>query len=130
MKWLDRDTVRAPHMALCLTEADFIAAARHCKIKSPGTWIELDRNKACVHTWESGGLLTCIVCLHPDSAKANPIEVACTLVHESVHVFQRLCDSIGESEPSREFEAYSIERIAERLMREFVRQTALRKRRR
>ena len=125
MKWLDRDTVRAPYMALCLTEADYLKAAKHCKVPSPDPWMDLARQMAVVHTWEKGGELASIVCLHPDSLSADPIEVACTLVHESVHVFQRLCDSIGESEPSREFEAYSIERIAERLMRDFVRQAAL-----
>lgn len=124
MKWLDRETVRAPYLALCLNERDYLAAARHCKVPRPDQWLDADRQKACVHTWEKGGLLTCIVCLHPDCLTADPIEVAASLVHESVHVFQRLCDSIGEDAPSREFEAYSIERIAERLMREFVRQTA------
>uniref|UniRef100_A0A6M3M7U0 Uncharacterized protein n=1 Tax=viral metagenome TaxID=1070528 RepID=A0A6M3M7U0_9ZZZZ len=123
MKWLDRETVRAPHLALCLSEQDFKRAARHCKVPDPGVWLEMGRHKALVHTWESGGLLTCVVCLHPDSVLADPIDVACTLVHESVHVFQRLCQSIGEDRPSMEFEAYSIERIAERLMRDFVRQT-------
>lgn len=124
MKWLDRDTVRAPFMALCLNERSFLAAAKHCNVSNPGQWLDESRQMACVHTWEKGGMLTCLVCLHPDSLKADPIEVACTLVHESVHVFQRLCDSIGEESPSREFEAYSIERIVERLMREFVRQTS------
>lgn len=124
MKWLDRDTVRSPYMALCLNERDFLKVAKHCKVSViPGEWLDEKRMMAQVHTWERKGKAMCIVCLHPDSRTADPIEVACTLVHESVHVFQRLCDSIGESEPSREFEAYSIERIAERLMREFVRQT-------
>lgn len=77
---------------------------------------------ACVHTWEQDGMLTCVICLHPDALAAiDPIQVACALVHEAVHVFQRLCDNIGESQPSREFEAYSIERISEQLMREFRR---------
>jgi hypothetical protein len=126
IRWLDRDTVHGPYMALCLTEEAFLAAARHCKVSvAPGEWLDLSRNVAVLHTWQRGSKLMCVVCLHPDSQTADPIEVACALVHESVHVFQRLCDSIGESEPSREFEAYSIERIAERLMREFVRQTKL-----
>ncbi len=123
MKWLDRDTVRAPYMLLCLTEAAFLRVAKHCSVADPGRWLDLGRQMARVHTWEHEGKLMCIVCLHPDSTAADPIEVASTIVHESVHVFQSLCDSIGESEPSREFEAYSIERIAERLMREFIRQT-------
>lgn len=122
LRWLDRDTVRAPHMVLCLTEGAFLAAARHCKVPNPGEWLDEKKNKAVVHTWEREGKLTCVVCVHPEAAKGDPIEVAAALVHESVHVFQRLCDSIGEDQPSREFEAYSIERIAETLMRDFVRQ--------
>lgn len=110
-------------MTLCLSEADFQRAVKHCKLKNADPWMDPDRQKAVVHTWENGGMLTCVVCLSPDAIKADPIEVASTLVHESVHIFQRLCDSIGETSPSREFEAYSIERIAEVLMREFVRQT-------
>ncbi len=120
MKWLDRDTVRAPYLTLCLSEAAYLKAARHCEVP-PDTWLDVNRHVALLHTWEKGGRLTCVVCLHPGG---DPIEIASSLIHEAVHVFQRLCDSIGESEPSREFEAYSIERIAERLMREFVRQTS------
>lgn len=121
MKWLDRDTVFAPYTILCLSAKEFQRAARHCKVTDPGQWMDEKRNMAVVHTWEHGGKLACVVCLHPDSLGADPIDVAATLVHEAVHVFQRLCDSIGEDSPSREFEAYSIERIAERLMREFKR---------
>lgn len=123
MKWLDRETVRAPCLALCLTEADYLKCARHCRIKAPDEWLDMDRNRACTHTWETGGKLACVVCVHPDALTADPIDVAASLCHEAVHVFQRLCDSIGETAPSREFEAYSIERIAEQLMREFARQT-------
>jgi hypothetical protein len=123
LSWLDRDTVRGPYMALCLTERAYLAAAKHCNVKSPDPWMDEKRHVAVLHTWEDGPKLICVVCLHPDAQKSDPIQVASALVHESVHVFQRLCDSIGESSPSREFEAYSIERIAERLMRDFVRQT-------
>lgn len=125
MKWLDRDTVRAPHMILCLSEAEYLAAAAHCNLPRPEQWLDESRQAACVHTWEREGSLTCVVCLHPEALDAvDPIQVACTLVHESVHIFQRLCDSIGETQPSREFEAYSIERITEQLMREFVRRVS------
>lgn len=121
MKWLDRDTVRTPHLTLCLSQKEFLRVAKHCNVRDPGQWLNETRNKAVVHTWESGGLLTCVVCLSPDAVTSDPIDVAVTLVHESVHIFQRLCDSIGECAPSREFEAYSIERISEQLMREFKR---------
>lgn len=122
MNWLDRDTVRTPHMILCLAEDEYLRVAEHCNVPRPDHWLDESRQAACVHTWESEGALTCVVCLHPETLIAvDPIQVACTLVHESVHIFQRLCNNIGETHPSREFEAYSIERIAEQLMREFVR---------
>ena len=123
-RWLDRGTVKAPYMTLCLTEADYMKAVKHCKLPTPDRWMDMDKHQGVTHVWATKGKLICIVCLHPDALKADPIEVAGVLVHEAVHVFQRLCDSIGEDEPSREFEAYSIGNIAERLMREFVRQTA------
>lgn len=121
IKWLERYTVFAPYVTLCLSRAEFLAAAKHCFVEDDGQWLDMDQQMACVHTWERGGKIVCIVCMHPDALQADPIEVAATLVHEAVHVFQRLCDSIGEREPSREFEAYSIERISEQLMREYRR---------
>lgn len=46
-----------------------------------------------------------VVCVRP-----GPDAVS-ILVHESVHVWQNYVMTIGEKEPSREFEAYSIEGI-------------------
>ena len=120
LRWLDRGTVYAPRMVLCLSEAEYLAAVKHCNVKNPGGWIDEERQVACVHTWELAGSLVCVVCLAPPE-DWDPISIAATLTHESVHIFQRLCDSIGEDRPSREFEAYSIERISERLMREYAR---------
>lgn len=55
----------------------------------------------------------------------NPIGVAGMLVHEAVHVFQRYCAYIGEHEPSKEFEAYAIERIFTNLANEYHTQVHL-----
>lgn len=119
--WLDAQAVRLPRMVLCLELAEFLAVAATCGVAQPGSWIDLDASLAEVHTWEVNGDLVCVVCLHPDCVGGDPIQVACVLVHEAVHVFQRLCTSIGEVTPSKEFEAYSIEHISEALMREFAR---------
>lgn len=121
MKWLSRDTVRAPYLLLCLTDAEYQRAVRHCSVARADPWIDEERQLACVHTWEREGNLVCVVCLAPGSLEQDPVDVILTLVHEAVHVFQRLCDSIGEAAPSREFEAYGIERIAEALIVEYRR---------
>ena len=120
-RWLDRDTVRAPHTTLCLSEASYLQAAREYGISSPPAWLAPGHG-ACVHHWERPYERACVVCLRVEDGD-DPITVAGSLVHEAVHIFQALCESIGESEPSKEFQAYSIERISERLMREYVRQT-------
>ncbi len=43
----------------------------------------------------------------------NPVE---TLIHESVHVFQKICEVLSEECPSDEFEAYTIAYIATTLL--------------
>lgn len=121
MRWLSRETVRAPHLLLCLTEVEYQRAVRHCVVPNAPPWIDEERQLASVHTWEREGTLVCVVCLAPGALEQDPVDVVLTLVHEAVHVFQRLCDSIGEDAPSREFEAYSIERISEALIMEYKR---------
>lgn len=46
-------------------------------------------------------------------------EINSTLCHEATHVWQAHEDSIGEVNTSREFEAYSIQAIAQTLMEAF-----------
>lgn len=61
-------------------------------------------------TWwfEQDGLLTVLVILN---AKTDDESVLKFLVHEAVHVWQNVRKHIGEAEPSREFEAYTIDGI-------------------
>lgn len=49
--------------------------------------------------------------------KKRPIEqVYGLIVHEAVHVWQRIVEHIGEHKPSDEFMAYGIQTIAQELM--------------
>lgn len=120
--WLDRGTVRTPYMTLCLSAEDFGYATRHIGLTNPGEWIDERKHMACTHTFTlEDGKVVCIVCLGPRFDELDSIEQAATIVHEAVHVVQRLFDWIGEERPGREFEAYAIERVTEALMREYVR---------
>lgn len=116
MKWLNRDLVVGPYLALCTTEADYQRVLRHCKIPRDDwdKWVH-DGADATTHEFtNSNGGHICAVCIRP-SEKQGP-QIAGMLVHEAVHVWQYHCRSIGEREPSWEFEAYSIQAIAQRLM--------------
>ncbi|MFA3362230.1 hypothetical protein KWF35_10520 [Acinetobacter baumannii] len=50
-----------------------------------------------------------------DTSERNLIEVYGLLLHEAVHVWQKVKKLMGEKEPSSEFEAYSIQAIAQDL---------------
>lgn len=60
-----------------------------------------------------GGRAVSIVCVRVSD------DAVSVLVHESVHVWQNYVMAIGEKEPSREFEAYSIECIFSTLYAEY-----------
>jgi hypothetical protein len=56
-----------------------------------------------------------LVCVHP-AAERDALEVIMTIVHEAAHVWQFLCDHIGEKAPGIEMEAYGIENISRGLV--------------
>lgn len=65
--------------------------------------------QACVWRWPEDRFM--VVCVDRNS-QLTDIGTTSLLIHEAVHVFQRSMDGIGEKKPSREFEAYAIQRIA------------------
>lgn len=119
-KWLDRGTVYTPYLTLCLSEKDYIKACKHLKDNCPSPWLGKDAN-ASTHTYENKEKITCIVCLDENKID-DQVALISVLVHEAVHVFQQMCESIGETKPSAEFHAYSIEKISYRLINEYRRQ--------
>lgn len=60
----------------------------------------------------------CIVQLG-DCSERTLIMIHGLLLHEAVHIWQRIKKLMGEDEPSIEFEAYSIQRIAQDLFSMF-----------
>lgn len=52
-----------------------------------------------------------------DTSERKVIEIYGLLLHEAVHVWQKVKKLMGENEPSSEFEAYSIQAIAQDLFK-------------
>lgn len=66
------------------------------------------------------GKRCCVVTIRDElETSYSALEISCLLVHEAVHVWQELCDVIGETTPSNEFEAYSIQAISQELIHGF-----------
>ena len=125
MKWLPRDLISGPYLALVLTERDYHRAMKRMKVpmeqRSP--WVRTAQADATSHMLdhpEHG--LACVVALRVREGITG-IQIAALLVHEAVHIFQEWCQYYGEQNPSSEFEAYSIQAIAQRLMYSYAEQT-------
>jgi hypothetical protein len=111
---------------LCTTEKQFHRELK--KLKLPRdiwpTFIKNEWSNATVHIFsKSESNEECaIVCIKGWENK-DPIAVAGLLVHEAIHLFQEYKENIGETYPSKEFEAYAIQHISQNLMWQFKEQT-------
>lgn len=80
-------------------------------------FLSTDHSNATTHWFEApaGHKPAAIVCM-PERKGIEIEQYYSMLVHEAVHIFQSVCEYIGESGPSAEFEAYSIQAISQELM--------------
>lgn len=102
----------------------YMAVMRRLSVKNPDPWCDPGWF-ACVHSFDVGGELVCVVALNVPRLNAEaPIDAAAHLVHESVHVWQSFRAALGPGDLGREMEAYAIQNIAAELMRAYVRATS------
>ena len=116
--WIDRDLIVGPYIALVQTEKQFHAAMSHCQIPKDqrGAWIKTPTANATMHWFDNPkGEQCCIVAVR-EKKGVTPVEICGLLVHEAVHIWQAFRERIGEDNPSKEFEAYAIQAISQRLM--------------
>lgn len=122
--WLNRNLMVCPlYYTLCTTDAMFRKELLRLNV-SLDRWprfVLTDHANATCHFFEWQNKRCAIVCI-PPNPKRTGVEVAGLLVHEAVHIWQEARDHIGEKFPSSEFEAYSIQTIAQMLMWEYARQ--------
>ncbi len=116
IKWLNRDFIRGPYLALATSEKGYHSALRHCKVpqKDWASWVAGGADATTHVLTNADGGMVCLVCICVTTQES--IQVAAMLVHEAVHVWQKWCEKHGENSPSEEFEAYSIQTISQRLM--------------
>lgn len=119
VKWICRAIVESPYcIGLCLEEEMFKKELKRLNVprESWPLWIP-KKADARVHTFEKTDTndVCAIVCVRYKEG-LDPNQVVGIIVHEAVHVWQEICERIGEYEPSKEFEAYSVQSIAQRLI--------------
>ena len=118
MKWCERKLIVGPYMTLCFSEKEFRAAMRRIKAPEPFPPFVTEGYGATTHIVRtSRGLVTVIGIDIPK--KCDLIEVHGLLLHEAVHVWQAFVRDINEDHPSDEFEAYSIQMLAQELFKAY-----------
>jgi hypothetical protein len=112
--WLDRGW-QPVHLGFCPSEKAFKSCLKEYDIKQ-----EIKYPSASGFTIHFANDLTgddfVVVGLKKHD---NPLEIVGLIVHEAVHVFDYICEAIGEDEPSDEFKAYSIQMITMMLMKAY-----------
>ena len=123
--WLNRVLVRSTHhLALCMTEKQFHQKCKELKVPKQdwppflGSW----HSHATAHFFKNQHekLAAVVVCLG-DMSKYGYAEIAALICHEAVHIWQAIRETLGEKQPSSEFEAYSIQNIVQTLLYEYER---------
>lgn len=117
--YCDRALFVSPcYYTLILDEEEYLAEMKRLDVKYPPPFMVGGAN-ATTQFFEYQNKLTALVCMPRDTIeieKTNPIGVVALIVHEAVHIWQQICEHIGEKTPSSEFEAYSIQAITEELL--------------
>lgn len=121
--WIDRNLIRHhDYIALCLSNKAFRRECRRLKIAEcdiPPHFVRTPQAQGTAWGLRTPeGKLVSIVCIANTKGRTRE-EIYGLLVHEAVHLWQRYCEDVGESEPSREFEAYSIQALAQGLMQAY-----------
>lgn len=120
IKWLDMPKSHpSPYVTLCKTQKEFDKALK--KLKHPTERFVPQGANAVVHIYkDTGGSALCIVCIDLAGAckKKHRNQIYSILVHEAVHIWQIVKEEMHEEKPSVEFEAYTIQWIAQQLFYE------------
>ncbi len=127
MKWLCEPLMPLPvQLALFVDKKSYFREMRRLKINGADEFVPRDAN-ACCHYFvnDRNGYTYVTVCVDRERlSEKSGIEIVALIVHEAVHVWQECAEYLGEKNPGREFEAYSIQHISEQLMKSYVEQTS------
>lgn len=123
MIWLSQTLITSPvKYALCLSESEFKSYLDEICPGRSSPYLSTPYALATAQCFDNSttGQRYVVVCLNPNLAERPLCEVIGLLVHEATHIWQEIRDHIGESKPSVEFEAYSMQQISQNLVEEYL----------
>ncbi len=110
-----------PNLYLVFSESEFeeIVRSMGASLTSVDEWAPQNGARAHEFFSEDQGL-EFVICLNL-LPSVTAIKIAGIIVHESVHVWQKYCQHIGERVKGSEQEAYFIQNCSEALLTEYAR---------
>lgn len=119
-KWLNRRIAKeGPRLILCLKDKELQKVIK--SLTRHSVFFPESGAQCVTFTNENNDELCAVVTVSKPAQQCSLIEVYGLLVHEAVHVWQAYAESIGETDPGVEQEAYAIQAIALELMAEYER---------
>ena len=120
VEWIYKDLVSSPCcIGVCRSDVAFRRELKRLSVPPeqwPEKWLSADKD-GCV--WEfkkHDGTEHCIVVCIGSRRGVSLDSWVGIFVHEAVHVWQKVREFLGETNPSNEFEVYAIQNIAQRLL--------------
>ena len=118
-KYISRILIETPYdIFLCKSNAQFKSELeqRNISKKLWPDWVTPGRDGTLhIFLGNDNNIIGMAVCIK--SKKNIPkASIIGLIIHESVHIWQKIKEDINEKDPSYEFEAYSIQRIAQELI--------------
>jgi hypothetical protein len=125
IRWLDRDIVIGPYLTLTLTQEETIAAYKHLAPKEFNPETSIKYSAGVTYSFYRDDKLAIIVALD-NWAKRDLPSIIGLIIHEASHVIDIFMETIGETTPSSEFKAYSIQNVSQILIEEFLERVQIR----
>lgn len=123
-KWLDRSCFTMPiYFSLATSQKILDKELERLKFKG-SIGLNVGASATTNFLTNASGETCAMVCLF-EYQQYDIKQCYALLTHEAVHIFQSICDSMGEHNPSKEFEAWTIQKISQDLFYEFDRQIKL-----
>ena len=124
MEWCDRTLVSSPYSyGICFTLEDYRATLKANgvqEIEYADCGLGGAKGNAQVSFYKCpGGQRLAIVTLGKGHEKLRLTVIHGLLVHEGTHIWQAILEEQGDSEPSSEYEAYSLQSITQNLMEQY-----------
>lgn len=114
MKWLDRSLITLDGYYILLTnQEDLDKTLRRLKLKNEFEGVSKSAGATTHFVEGEDGKFCALVCLFDKKHELE--QTYALLVHEATHIWQRYVEGIGEINPSKEFEAYAIQKISQEL---------------